>query len=58
MQKFDVLITTQSNFSMMASRLADFDMIISPVHALENILIPKLTASNWSQKSRIGFLMN
>jgi len=34
MQKFDVLITTQSNFSMMASRLADFDMIISPVHAI------------------------
>ena len=34
MQKFDVLITTQSNLSMMASRLADFDMIISPVHAI------------------------
>ncbi len=34
MQKFDVLITTQSNFSMMASRLADFDMIISPVHGV------------------------
>ncbi len=34
MQKFDVLITTQSNLSMMASRLADFDMVISPVHAV------------------------
>lgn len=34
MQKFDVLIATQSNFSMMASRLGDFDMVIFPVHAI------------------------
>jgi hypothetical protein len=33
MQKFDVLIATQSNFSMMAARLGSFDMIIYPVHA-------------------------
>lgn len=32
MQKFDVLIATQSNYSMMASRLGTFDMIITPVH--------------------------
>jgi len=34
MQKFDVLISTQSNLSMMASRLKLFDMVISPVHAI------------------------
>jgi len=34
MQQFDVLIATQSNFSMMASRLANFDMVIFPVHAI------------------------
>lgn len=33
MQQFDVLIATQSNFSMMASRLGSFDMIIYPIHA-------------------------
>lgn len=32
MQEFDVLIATQSNFSMMSSRLGDFDMVIFPVH--------------------------
>ncbi|MBS0628579.1 MAG: hypothetical protein JSS09_10290, partial [Verrucomicrobia bacterium] len=32
MQKFDVLIATQSNFSMMAARLGNFDMIIFPIH--------------------------
>lgn len=32
MQKFDVLIATQSNFSMMASRLHAFDMVFYPVH--------------------------
>jgi hypothetical protein len=32
MQQFDVLIATQSNFSMMASRLKKFDMLIFPVH--------------------------
>lgn len=32
MQQFDVLIATQSNLSMMASRIADFDMVIFPVH--------------------------
>ena len=32
MQKFDVLIATQSNFSMMASRLTSFDMVFCPVH--------------------------
>lgn len=34
MQQFDVLIATQSNFSMMAWRLGDFDMVIYPVHIL------------------------
>lgn len=34
MQKFDVLIATQSNFSMMASRLGNFDMVVFPVHAI------------------------
>src|SRR3989344_5126733 len=32
MQKFDVLIATQSNFSAMASRLRTFDMVFYPVH--------------------------
>ena len=31
MQKFDVLIATQSNFSMMASRIGSFDMILTPL---------------------------
>ena len=33
MQKFDVLIATQSNFSFMASKLASFDMVIYPIRA-------------------------
>jgi len=32
MQKFDVLIATQSNFSMMAAKLGKFDMVIFPIH--------------------------
>lgn len=32
MQKFDALIATQSNFSMMASRIGSFDMVIFPIH--------------------------
>lgn len=31
MQKFDVLIATQSNFSTMASRIGDFDLILTPI---------------------------
>jgi hypothetical protein len=34
MQEFQVLIATQSNFSMMASRLGSFDMVIYPVHSI------------------------
>jgi hypothetical protein len=34
MQQFDVLIATQSNFSMMAARLGSFDMVLFPVHAI------------------------
>ena len=34
MQKFNVIIATQSNFSMMASRLGNFDMIITPLHVI------------------------
>ncbi|MBS0620567.1 MAG: hypothetical protein JSS61_03805 [Verrucomicrobia bacterium] len=33
MQEFDVLITTRSNLSSMASHLGDFDLIITPLHA-------------------------
>jgi hypothetical protein len=33
MQKFDVLIATRSNFSLMAGRLASLDMFIYPTHA-------------------------
>ncbi len=32
MQKFDALISTQSSFSMMASCVGDFDMVIYPIH--------------------------
>lgn len=32
MQKFDVLIATQSNFSMLAAKIGTFDMIIFPIH--------------------------
>ena len=32
MQKFNVLIATQSSFSMMAARLGNFDMVILPIH--------------------------
>ena len=32
MQKFDVLIATQSNYSMMAALIGSFDMIILPMH--------------------------
>ncbi len=35
MQKFDVLIATQSSYSFMAARLGTFDMIILPVHYQE-----------------------
>lgn len=34
MQQFDALIATQSNFSMMASRIGNFDVIITPIHVL------------------------
>jgi hypothetical protein len=33
MQKFNVLIATQSNFSLMAARMSSFDMLIVPIHA-------------------------
>lgn len=32
MQKFDVLVATQSNFSAMASRIGSLDMVFLPVH--------------------------
>ncbi|HSX26204.1 MAG TPA: hypothetical protein VLE89_04265 [Chlamydiales bacterium] len=34
MQKFNVLIATQSNFSMMAARVGDYDMVIFPIRAI------------------------
>ena len=54
MQQFDVLIVTQSNFSMMASRIGEFDAVISPVHVrgtYPNVQVDRIKLmtkqSNW-----------
>lgn len=53
MQKFDVLIATQSNFSMLAAKIGKFDMVLFPVHVkgqYPNLYIDRVQAVSYASE--------